>query len=691
MKPFSEFKIENHILDTYIKKGKTYSDNILTFDIEVSSMWLNSAKEVIGYLNGKSDEYWNSLEPLSLCYIWQFSFDNTVYYGRYLDDFISILVELCVTDIEFTIFIHNLSYEYQFLLNIMTMKDVFARQSHKPMYCRSVEFPNITFKCSYMLTRLSLDSWGKSIGTFKLHSLDYDVVRTPKTVLTKEELEYCKQDCIVVYNGIKKYLDQYGHIESIPLTQTGQVRRVAKKKLFSVKNWVLKMIKCLPRNIIEYERFYNVFSGGYTHSNHTLTGFTITCGGSAYDFASSYPYCMVAFKYPLKPFYLSNYDNDIENFAYILYLKLENVETITYNTFISVSKCENIKNPTIDNGRLMACDLAYIYVTEQDYQTIIESYTGDIEIVKCWKSRKEYLPSEFVDYILELYENKTTLKEVEGMEDLYMQSKQFINSLFGMSVTALVPEDCEMLDDFSWQKNVKSSQEIESYLEDLAENPKGRLFLSFPIGIWVTSYAKRNLWKCILSLDNGADKNDCIYCDTDSIKAVGYNHDFSFYNNEVIDRLKKACEYHGFNFERTRPKNPKGKVCQLGIFEQEENWTEFRTLGAKRYCYRDEKGELHLTNSGVNKGAVACLNNDVDNFKDGFEFDKDNECVTMKLITYLNDMPKVTVKKGEYDEYTLTEKHGINMRNRGYKIGLDSIYLDLLNENDTTQDIFKGV
>ena len=243
-----------------------------------------------------------------------------------------------------------------------------------------------------------------------------------------------------------------------------------------------------------------------------------------------------------------------------------------------------------------------------------------------------------------------------------------------MSVTAIVNEDYDLLNDFTWKKNVKSLDDIKNYLEELELNPKGRVFLSFPIGIWVTSYAKRNLWKCILKLDNGSNINNCIYCDTDSIKCLGFNNDFTEYNNEVVNRLRKACEYHGLDYNRTKPVNPKGKVCQLGLFEEEEPWKEFITLGAKRYCYRTKDDKLHLTVSGVNKDAVKCLNNDINNFKNGFVFDKDNESVTTKQIVYTNEQPTVTFNDG----FTSDFKHGINMRNRGYTISLDSIYLDLI-------------
>ena len=47
----------------------------------------------------------------------------------------------------------------------------------------------------------------------------------------------------------------------------------------------------------------------------------------------------------------------------------------------------------------------------------------------------KYLPKTFIEFILEKYEDKTKLKNVEGQEVLYALAKNSFNSLYGMSVT----------------------------------------------------------------------------------------------------------------------------------------------------------------------------------------------------------------------------------------------------------------
>ena len=325
-----------------------------------------------------------------------------------------------------------------------------------------------------------------------------------------------------------------------------------------------------------------------------------------------------------------------------------------------------------------------LYVTEQDYLTIRNNYKWkDVEILDAYESKKDYLPKAFIEYILELYGYKTTLKDVKGKEDLYLQSKQYVNSLFGMAVTAIIQSDV-ILEDDVWSISNLTEEQVDNYLEKLRKTNRiqKKYFLSYSWGVYVTAYARRNLWKCIEYCDI-----DMLYCDTDSIFVMG-DYDFSWYNEEITAKLKKACEYHDIDFEKTRPKAPNGKVKPLGIFDREFNCIEFISLGAKRYVERRElikgkedkgaDGKLHLTVSGINKGAVELLEDEISNFRDGFDFDKDSDCVTKRLTTYITDMP-VTIWN---DGYVSTYTKGINLRRNGYKLTMTDSYKDLINYFD---------
>ena len=677
------FKLERH--RTHHKKDNTitiYNNSILTFDIEVTSAWIKNGK-IIGYRKNEDAQYWNELEPVSLCYIWQFSCDGKVYYGRELRDFLKVLNDI-PKDYNTIIWVHNLSYEFMFLSNILTWKSIFARNPHKPIKCVSNEFPHIEFRCTYMLTRLSLESWGKELKVEKaVGELDYEKIRTPLTKLTDEEMHYCEQDCIVVEAGIKTYLEKYKKIRDIPLTQTGVVRKEVRNRLTCSKSYVKKIKKLVPRDARQYKLLQDIFSGGYTHANRLYSGLVMEGVIEHYDFSSSYPFVMISEKYPMTPWiYIAESEippeESFNDYAYILKLSFKNIESISYNTYIQASKTYNVKGAEFDNGRVIKAEELSIKVTEQDYLTIKENYKWeDVKLDGLYRSRKEYLPLVFTEYILQLYKNKTELKGVAGFEDIYMQSKQYINSLFGMCVTAIIQADV-ILEDDHWYIKKLTEEQVNERLEKLKDfNPREkRYFLSYSWGCYVTAYARRNLWKCIKSIDDKV-----IYADTDSIFCVGHNS-FEWYNEQVNEKIKKVCRETGLRYELTRPKDKSGKEVPLGVFTPEPECSEFVTLGAKRYVERrkyikgDKKqdGKLHLTVSGINKEAVELLNDDIENFQDEFDFDKDADCVKKRLLTYITEQPKCVFPDG----YVCTYTHGINLRRTGYKLTMTDEYKKLI-------------
>lgn len=704
-----QYKFNTHIKRNHHdkEKNKTYCDDIFTFDIETTSAWINEHGNVIRYRPGRAGDYWNDLRSLSLCYIWQAGVNNTVYYGRELSGFLDFLRDI-PEDLNVIFWVHNLSFEFHFLQNIFKKISVFARTPHKPMKMTCEDFPNIEFRCTYMLTRLSLEAWGKSLGVKKLTGdLDYRKIRTPKTELTDKELCYCERDCIVVYHGIKDYLKRYETQEKIPLTQTGTVRREVKKLLLSDQEYHKRIKKLVPHNAREYKMLQTIFAGGYTHANRLHAGVVQDGIIEHYDFASHYPTMLCAFKYPSSPWaYLGKYmpkNMDFDNNAYIFHLRFKRIESIKFNTYIQGVKantkscpyarrcadCKRCKWSSVlmDNGRVIRAFDLDIWITEQDYLTIKESYRwGSMQCLEVWKSRKEYLPTPFIKYVLELYGNKTTLKNVEGQEDLYAQSKQYLNSLFGMMVTALMQSDVHFSNkDKQWTIDALTESMVNERLEALRHwSPRERrYFLSYSWGCWCTSYSRRMLWVNLLKYDH-----DVLYSDTDSLFILGRS-DFSDYNNMITEKLNAAMEWHGIDPEATRPKDPKGKRRQLGIFEKEPDCCQFLTLGAKRYVERREDGRLYLTVSGINKDAVYCLKDDITNFRDGFIFDKDFGSVHKSLLTYVYEQPEITWPDGYRSDY----KYGICLRPNGYHLHMTEDYMKLINyDMDFTSlpDAFKN-
>lgn len=674
---------------------KSICYDIFTFDIEVSSMWLDEQFNIVQYRPGESEEYWNSLRPVSLCYIWQFGINDKVYYGRYLEEFKDLLDEL--PEAEMIIWVHNLAYEFHFLVNILKFKKVFAKLPHKPLKATPKEYPYIDFRCSYMLTNLSLKQWGEQLGFEKEKAIDYMKVRTPESRLTRSELQYCKRDCEVVYKGIQDHLKNYKDVFDIPLTSTGKVRRPVKDLLFKIPGYD-KYIKRLVPTAEHYILLRALFAGGYTHVSRYYAGRLITGLIEHYDFASSYPACMCAFKYPCGRWtyrtdtYMPK-DVTFENYAFIFKLRFKGVRSKTLTTYLQRSKC-NCKNATYDNGRIVCADEVETVCTEMDWLIIKQHYEwNELYLVDSWYSKKDYLPKKFIQYILKLYNDKTSLKNVTGMEDIYMIAKQYINACYGMMVSNIIQSDVVYTDTGDWFMKSVTMDDLNKKLSGLSDKHRKRdhrYFLSYSWGCWVTAYARYNLFKCI----NHAE-TEVIYCDTDSIFCKGH-HDFSDYDNWIDEKLLKMCRHYNINPVLLAPKDPDGVEHPLGHFDKEKDIEEFKALHAKCYCFRLKKDhKLYLTVAGINKEAVDMLDDDLDNFDDGFVFDKDDESVHKNLHTYITDQPDITI-----DGHTYSYRSGINMRPTGYTIKQSDEYERMLefiqsftldDLNDITLNMMKGV
>ena len=90
--------------------------------------------------------------------------------------------------------------------------------------------------------------------------------------------------------------------------------------------------------------------------------------------------------------------------------------------------------------------------------------------------------------------------------------------------------------------------------------------------------------------------------------------DFSEYNNDKIEQSTRSGSY---------AVDLNGKTHYMGVFENEGTARRFKTFGAKKYAYEDEKGKLHLTVAGVVKRAgAAALEKDggLDAFNLGYIF-----------------------------------------------------------------------
>ena len=71
--------------------------------------------------------------------------DDKVYFGRELNDFNEVLNDLD-KDVNYIIWVHNLSFEFMFLCNIFEWENIFARSPHKPIKCTTKQHQKHNWK-----------------------------------------------------------------------------------------------------------------------------------------------------------------------------------------------------------------------------------------------------------------------------------------------------------------------------------------------------------------------------------------------------------------------------------------------------------------------------------------------------------------------------------------------------------------
>ena len=576
----------------------------MTFDIETSSFYED--KNGVIYTNDDYRKLKNTVkaDKKAIMYIWQFAIEDNVIIGRTWNDFLYFCKKLYdylnLKERYIVVYVHNLSYEFQFICKWFNWVDIFADSERKPI--KAMTDSHFIFKCSYRLSGYSLEVLANNLKSHNIKKmvgdLDYNLIRNSKTPISKEELKYCENDVLIVTSYIDEQINEFGNIEKIPLTQTGKVRRYVRKQCFQNKEYQY-FIKELTIEKPEYLMLKNAFMGGFTHCNAMYTN-KICKNVTSYDFTSSYPTVLISEKYPMskgKEVYINTETellNLIKNYCVLVDLQFTNIKTsFMYEQIISYSKCRNVKNPLINNGRIVQADTLTITCTDVDFLNIKDFYKWDnMKIGLCYIYEKNYLPKEFIKTILHLYKSKTELKGVDGKEVEYLHSKELLNSLYGMCVTSIV-HDTVSFNGAEWTtENGNLDEELKNYNTD-----KNR-FLFYHWGVWCTAYARNNLYTGIKEC-----KDDYIYSDTDSIKI--FNADkhkiyFEEYNKWIVQKLEKCLKYHNIPIDYISPKTIKGESKTLGVWDFDGFYTIFKTLGAKRYIFqKDDK--ISITVCGLSK------------------------------------------------------------------------------------------
>lgn len=702
------YNLKNIEKKTFGKKEK-YDNNIFTFDIETTSfIEVNGLiQEAIKYDDYDEDirdklQKDKKLKYYANMYIWQFGVNDTVYYGRTWDEFKSFLRVLDnMIPEKKIVFVHNLAFEFQFLKGEFNFKDVMARKSRKVMTATLLDY-NIIFKCSYFMSNAALSELPKLYKLpveKKVGELDYNVLRNSKTILTKEELEYCEYDCLVVYHYILYELKEYETVKNIPTTSTGHVRRELKDLTRSDFKYKRIVKKAINTDGVIFNKMQDAFAGGVTHANYLYSDKVLT-NIDSYDETSAYPYVLTCFRFPSSEFKhveLRDKNDMCDGFCYILDVEFKNVNSRYYNTYISSSKCRDLRGCVYDNGRVISADSFEMTITDVDFYLILDCYECEYKIKDAWFSNKAYLPKRFIEFVLDKYVKKTQYKNLEEFELEYMKEKNKFNALYGMSVTNNIRSNVIYDNDTKlWHEEELTNEEI----LDALKKEKARAFLSFSYGIFCTAIARDNLFRRVMALDDYV-----AYMDTDSIKLIpGYDKKIiDSYNKEVERRINYTSRVLRIDKERFAPKDKDGIPHMLGLFEFETNgigehtYKKFCTQGAKKYCYvRDEKDKtskdiikdkLSITVAGIPKKlGCKCLNS-IEEFKDGLYFS--SKITNKQSAVYIDDLQikELTDYQGNVEKVVM--KSAVCLIPTSYTLGKSHDYQQLLTDNSSKRARFN--
>lgn len=654
--PYTRIKKSNPLL----QPTKRYINHLMTFDIETSTI-----EKTDGSFEG-------------FMYHWQVCIDGYVCFGRTWKEFLTFLRKMnrALKNYDekhkLVCYIHNFSYEFQFLYSWIKLDDVFAIDKRKPLKAISKDF-NIEFRCSYLLSNMNLKKFIENTPNAHYYKgsgdLDYKKVFTPKTTLTMSELGYCYNDVMGLYEAII-YLLKEDTLTTIPLTSTGYVRRECRNNMRKNKK-NRKQFLDLKLDDKLYQLCKDAFRGGNTASNRYKTNF-INYDVSSYDMSSAYPYAMISGLYPITPFQeetitsldmLDDYNNRYCTLAYYSFENVKLKKGIPF-PYIPYSKCIEFIAPSYEgifkgkeycyNGRVLKAEFIKIAMTNYDYQIFINQYEYDEENVRVedfFYSHKGFLPKELTDTVIEFFTLKSQLKGIEEKEYEYMKSKNKLNSLYGMIVTDISRQ--ENLFNDQWEKGENST--LEEYYS------KRNNFLTYQWGLFVTAICRTNLQKAIDKIGL-----DCVYIDTDSVKFVGHHDDvFEQINQEMIDWCTQNDIINYVNVGNHK--------YFLGLYDKEKGYSEFITLGAKKYAFK-QSNKIGITVAGLNKKSGAQeleRKGGLSIFKIGIEFFDSGR----KTVYYNDDKKHFLTVQG----CQIENASNIALVDTTYTLGMTDVMLSILN------------
>lgn len=357
-----------------------------------------------------------------------------------------------------------------------------------------------------------------------------------------------KHDALDIAKKVQQlYDDIFIQDKRFYITPTQSVLKKIKRKCDSI---IAKEI--YPKYYFDYMRLIKAYFGGICVAN--VKNFLIDCFPIAeYDRKSAYIYDLLIEKHicePLKSTNKSNYqfflDNENSYFA-LMKIRIRKIYGINYY----LTYMRDINGKKLDEYSEL------LMLTNTDLNLLIAGCkTLEFDVLSLDVAKKDYLP----EYMRNVIEEEFIKKELLGT----IIQKKKVNSIYGATVKKFEEND----------------------FKDQRDNA----YLTPHWGIETAGYARRNLVRLALKLDNW------LYTDTDSIYCEDNEHNaviIDAYNNEVENKVKEYCNKFGADFD---------KLKDLGKFMFKKAIKKMKINGKKQYMYTDINDEFTLIASGIPEG-----------------------------------------------------------------------------------------
>lgn len=512
-----------------------------------------------------------------------------------------------------TIYFHNVNFDGTFILDYLlrVLKFEFT-QNRKPgkgeftcfidsrniFYSITVNINNciISFLDSYKKLPFGADTIAKNFNTEVTKGIiDYDKIRNIGYVPTSDEIEYCVNDCRIIYEALKNLMDiglKKITIGSDCMTEFKSI--IGKEnfnRLFPNLDYAVELCTNEIMTVDEYCR--KAYFGGITYVNPQYAG-KINNKTDVFDVNSLYPYVMYTKRYPA---FLPKYGVGKPPFKKNMIYFIRAV--FSYNLKTKKVPCiANKKGFLMGTASWSDCNYGneeIIYFNSIDYELIKECYdTANYEWI-------DYFEFETVNGLFKAYIDKWNKIKVEagysGNTAMRSIAKLMNNNLYGKFGQS---------NDNVRRKPIIQDNHIKliDFSKDEQNRERERESVYVPVAACCTSYART---VTIQGFNENYD--NCAYCDTDSLHLV------------------MLSEMPNLNIDPQK----------LGYWKHENNGSSFvlsKFIRPKTYIEVDKYGEFHITAGGYSNSHVV---------------KKDNQIIRLNKSQYYQDYLGLSLKQFDHE------------------------------------------